>query len=193
MIGHAEYGWRFIGIDSNQCALEAANKIISSNTGLSDSIQIRLQPNSSNIFKNVFPSTEKFDFSICNPPFYSSMKKAQDNTKRKWKGLGKKLDNKRNFDGQEVELCYPGGEAAFISKMISESVLDEVRNNVLWYTTLVSKESNLDFIYRIFESDLRIMKWETIDINHGNKHSRIVAWTCQDQKSREKWMNQWKC
>eukprot|EP01041_Mallomonas_annulata_P003988 gene3988-7944_t len=193
LIGNSEYGWSFVGSDVNSEALVSAQRIISSNSNLINIFSLRLQSDSASIFNNLIQSTDKFDFTVCNPPFHSSMADAQFGTKRKWKGLGlaKTLKNKKNFNGKEVELCYPGGEIAFIQKMIYESTLPDIKNKLLWCTTLVSKESNLDIIYNIFENELKIQKWHTIDISHGNKKSRAIAWTCHTREERELWMSSW--
>ena len=44
LIGHAEYGWRFVGSDIERGALASAQAIIDANEGLADAIELRLQP-----------------------------------------------------------------------------------------------------------------------------------------------------
>ncbi|KAI9846047.1 MAG: Methyltransferase-like protein 16, partial [Pleopsidium flavum] len=39
--------------------------------------------------------------------------------------------------GAEVEMVTPGGEVAFVSRMIQESI--EWRDQVEWYTTMLGK------------------------------------------------------
>ena len=58
--------------------------------------------------------------------------------------------------------------------MIKESF--EFSKNCLWFTTLVSRKENLDFIYDALE-DIEVMEYKTIDMAHGQKISRVIAWT----------------
>lgn len=175
IIGHCEYGWDFVGTDIDSTVIESAQKIVDSNKKLSRGIELRLQNNKKNIFKDVIEADEKFDAVICNPPFHASAEEAQESSERKWKNLGhKKRGAHLNFGGQSNELWYPGGELGFVKKIIAESVL--VKDNMTWFTTLVSKESNLLVIYRELNK-VKVLKTKTIDMSQGQKKSRIVAWT----------------
>jgi 23S rRNA (adenine1618-N6)-methyltransferase len=79
-----------------------------------------------------------------------------------------------NFGGQGTELWCEGGEETFIEKMILQSAA--YSNQVLWFSTLVSKESTLKKIQLKLEyvdaRDMRILPMQL-----GNKVSRIVAWS----------------
>lgn len=52
---------------------------------------------------------EKFDFCMCNPPFFESMEEAG-------------LNPKTSCGGTLEEMVCPGGEEAFISRIIQDSV-----------------------------------------------------------------------
>ena len=58
--------------------------------------------------------------------------------------------------------------------MIKESF--EFSKNCLWFTTLVSKKENLPFVYKALEN-IKPTEIKTINMAHGQKISRIVAWT----------------
>src|SRR5690606_24120764 len=49
LIGHAEYGWRFLGSDIDPVALASAKSIIESNRGLADAIELRRQKSADHI------------------------------------------------------------------------------------------------------------------------------------------------
>ena len=178
IIGHSEYGWSFTGSDIDPVALTSARRIVQSNNRLAHAIHFRLQKFSLNVFKGVVTKTEMFDLSICNPPFYASLDEASKGTRRKWENLGKKTTAGKaplkNFGGQEIELCCPGGEEAFVRRMISEST--QIPSSCLWFTTLVSKASNLPSIYHALKK-AGTLNIRTIEMAQGQKKSRIVAWT----------------
>ena len=176
IIGVTEYGWRFIGSDIDPASIASAEKIVRANASLTGKIECRLQPNPTNIFQGIIHQEDKIDITICNPPFHSSMEEAQKGTRRKVQNLsGKKTKTPvLNFAGVSNELIYAGGEYALIVTMIRESKM--FSSNCSWFSTLVSKESNLKGIYRLLEkSEAKEVK--TIPMGTGNKISRIVAWT----------------
>lgn len=184
IIGHQEYGWRFVGTDIDPVAIRAAKQIVAANNALADTVECRLQHNAADIFKGVVQPGEVFALSICNPPFHASLDEAGTVAQRKWKNLGidQTKASLRNFGGQKLELWYPGGEAAFIRNMILQSA--EMPQACGWFTTLVSKKSNLPAIYKALEN-VRATDVRTIEMNQGQKVSRVVAWTFKDKKHTE--------
>lgn len=185
LIGYKEYGWNFIGSDSDIFSIKIASQIINSNA-LNKAVECRLQPNTSNIFKGIIKPGEMIDATMCNPPFHASAAEAQAGTERKWKNLGHKKTAKPtlNFGGQNNELWYKGGEISFITKMIEESSL--FKENVLWFTTLVSKSSNLSSIYASLKK-ANALSVKTITMTQGSKISRLVAWTYLNETQQEHW------
>lgn len=174
LIGHKEYGWHFVGSESDRVAIKSANAMVEANQ-LSKAIECRFQADSAFIFKGIIKRNEYFDLTICNPPFHNSKESAKQNTERKWKNLGKEKSGKDflNFGGKNSELFYSGGEKGFIVKMIKEST--QYKNSVGWFTTLVSKKSNLPSIYNVL-NDKQAKEVKTIEMSQGQKVSRVVAW-----------------
>lgn len=183
LLGVKEYAWFFVGSDIDSLALQSAQKIIDLNPGLREHIMLRHQQNIGSIFSGIIQPDEKFDLSICNPPFHASKAEANAGTLRKLTNLKQQRNPKKvlNFGGKSNELWCKGGELGFVLLMIRESV--EFRHNCRWFTTLLSKQSNVKPI--VFElkknkvEDIRI-----IPMGQGNKVSRIVAWTFQQQEEQ---------
>lgn len=178
IIGFKEYGWSFVGSDIDKASTVSAEKIIESNLELKGNIELRHQTDSKYIFSGIINENEKFHITICNPPFHASAKEAQAGTIRKLSNLkGKKVAKANlNFGGRNNELWCEGGEKQFISNMIIESKVFAI--SCLWFSTLVSKETNLPDIYKLLRK-VDAQKVKTIDMGQGNKKSRIVAWTFQ--------------
>ncbi len=190
IIGVVEYDWRFIATDTDAKSLESAKQIIQSNEVLTNKIGCRLQQNSSNFFKGILMSKNKIDVTICNPPFHASAEDAKKGTHRKNRNLsGQKGDATLNFSGIQSELVYKGGENQFIQNMILES--KEFAKNCLWFTTLVSKQSNLKGIYNALDS-VEAEEIRTIPMGTGNKSTRIVAWSFLRRSEEKEWQNKWK-
>jgi len=200
LIGHSEYGWRFVGTDIDRTALQCAQRIVDANSGHRDAIELRHQNARTAVFTGIVQPTELFDLTMSNPPFHASMDEATAGTTRKWKNLGKSDLGKSaagkpgasdqspvlNFGGQSAELCCAGGEEGFISRMIDEST--QIANNCLWFTTLVSRAASLPAVYRALKK-AAVQESRTIEMAQGQKKSRFVAWTFLNARQQQAWRN----
>ncbi len=174
IIGCSEYGWEFVGTDIDVDALNNADEIIYRNKALRDRVTLRQQRNRGSIFRGVVSKSEYFNIAICNPPFHSSEKSANQAQLRKLKNL-KGRENKDivlNFGGKSNELWCNGGELRFISLMITESL--EYKDNFGWFTTLVSREENIEKLCLQIQRNGAELK--IIDLSLGNKKCRMLAW-----------------
>jgi 23S rRNA (adenine1618-N6)-methyltransferase len=187
IIGVTEYGWQFIGSDIDKKSITSAQNIVNENPSLNDKVECRLQKSSRHFFQELLGKEEKIDVVVCNPPFHSSIEEAQKGTRRKIKNLtGKKVKTPElNFSGQSNELVYEGGESKFIQNMIWES--KKCATNVYWFSTLVSKESNLKGIHKLLKK-LEANQIKEIPMGTSNKSSRIVAWTFFSKEQQNEWV-----
>ncbi len=176
IVGVHDYNWNFVGTDIDEKAIASSQKIVNENESLQHKIELRHQKNAHDIFHGILLPNEKFHLTVCNPPFHASLQEAQQGNLRKNRNL-KNTRNTRvqlNFGGQGSELWCEGGEETFIEKMILQSAA--YSNQVLWFSTLVSKESTLKKIQLKLEYvDAREMK--ILPMQLGNKVSRIVCWS----------------
>lgn len=186
ILGNTIYGWNFVGTDIDANALDNCVKIIEENTRLTDAISLQQQTNSRFIFKDVILPEDKFAFTICNPPFHSSMEEATKSSIRKVNNLEdtRTKNPVLNFGGQNAELWCEGGELAFITQMIYESAKYPLQ--VLWFSTLVSKNSHLSSIYKTL-GKVNAATIKTIDMAQGQKTSRIVTWTFLSETQQKNW------
>lgn len=188
LIGQHEYGWSFVGTDIDAQSLASAAAILNANPQAAAAIELRQQADAAHIFDGLIGSDERFDFTLCNPPFHASLDEAHSGSQRKWKNLGKLDPNRKlpelNFGGQSNELHCEGGELAFISRMAEESVA--VGAQVFCFSTLVSKISNVALLQARLQAlgagDIRV-----VDMAQGQKQSRFVAWTFLDKNQRRAW------
>ncbi|KAJ6402949.1 hypothetical protein OIU84_014956 [Salix udensis] len=74
---------------------------------------------------------EKFDFCMCNPPFFETMEEAG-------------LNPKTSCGGTPEEMVCPGGEKAFITRIIEDSVV--LKESFRWFTSMVGRKVNLKFL-----------------------------------------------
>ncbi|WP_299115916.1 23S rRNA (adenine(1618)-N(6))-methyltransferase RlmF [uncultured Winogradskyella sp.] len=189
IIGNHEYGWSFIGCDTDGTAISSAKQIVVQNPNLKSHIDIRQQEHSSTFFKGIIKPEEKIDFTVCNPPFHASKEEAQKASLRKLKNLKGKTKGKPtlNFGGQHNELWTKGGEARFVKDMIYES--RHFGKQCLWFTSLISKEATLKPTYKVLQK-VKTKNVKTIDMGQGQKVSRFIAWTFLTEQEQNDWVKQ---
>ncbi|MBA1304863.1 23S rRNA (adenine(1618)-N(6))-methyltransferase RlmF [Stutzerimonas stutzeri] len=187
LIGHREYGWRFTGSDIDATALASARTIVAANR-LDKAIELRRQDTSTQLFKGILAADERFELTLCNPPFHASQAEAASGSQRKWRNLGK-LDPSRklpklNFGGQAAELWCEGGEAAFVARMADESAA--FAKQVYRFSTLVSKGGNVAPLMARLQR-LGALQVQALDMAQGQKKSRFVTWTFLDAAEQAAW------
>lgn len=189
LIGVSEYGWQFTATDINAASLANVQRILNANPALAVRINLRLQPSANAIFNNIIVDDDWFDLSMCNPPFHTSMAEAQAGSQRKWNKLCKEKQADAttpilNFGGRDAELWCPGGELAFIERMITESA--SMPGRCFWFSTLVSKSDNLPALKAALKR-VKALEIKEIAMSQGNKQSRFLAWTFLTPSQQAAW------
>lgn len=186
LLGNSIYSWSFVATDILTESLENCTTILEHNPQISDKISLQQQMNSRFIFKDIIAPTDKFSFTICNPPFHASEDEATSGSARKVSNLTSKKTSKPtlNFGGQQQELWCDGGEKAFVTSMIYESA--HFSKQCLWFTTLVSKKTNLPAFYKVLDK-VKPAFIKTIEMSQGQKTSRILAWTFMTEEQQSNW------
>ncbi len=186
IIGHNAYGWSFIGTDVDEKALDWARHIADANLKLKGKVEFRLQPNPLRVLQTVFQPDELIDLVVCNPPFHASQAEAEAGTLRKLRNLKKKKikQPQLNFGGKGGELWTDGGERRFVLNLINESA--QYPKSCAWYSTLVSKQSNLKTFYDRIEY-IGASMHKTKEMGQGNKTSRLISWTFLGANEMQAW------
>lgn len=150
------------------------------------------------ILLGVVKDEEKFDFCMCNPPFFETMEEAG-------------MNPKTACGGTKEEMVCPGGELAFITRIIEDSVqlkqsfrCIDVQNTVRfivrvpafsceifpfylhdsltsflivrWYTSMVGRKSNLKILTsKLHEVGVTVVK--TTEFVQGHTSRWGLAWS----------------
>ncbi|XP_037445126.1 RNA N6-adenosine-methyltransferase mettl16-like [Triticum dicoccoides] len=190
LLGASLLGWSFVGSDVTDVALEWAKRNVESNPHLAGLIEIRNAneaPCSSKsetvaeeavsenipepvdsvvraiapIFVGVVKDSENFDFCMCNPPFFESMEEAG-------------LNPKTSCAGTAEEMACPGGEQAFITHIIEDSV--SFKNSFRWFTSMVGRKANLKLLAsKVREAGASVVK--TTEFVQGQTARWGLAWS----------------
>ena len=125
------------------------------------------------------PGTKAYsvDFTICNPPFYSSASELEACAKSKSRPPSSACT------GADIEMVTPGGEVAFVSRMVDES--RHLRYRCQWYTSMLGKASSVEAMVNKLK-DAGVDNWAVKDLIQGNKTKRwAVAWSWSDFRPTE--------
>jgi 23S rRNA (adenine1618-N6)-methyltransferase len=201
ILGIQTYGWSFAATDVDPLSITNVQAIIDGNQSLKRKFKTRLQTDPQKVFVGIIQPEDRFDVTLCNPPFHSSLAQASDGSKRKLSNLaanraakGHKIESVRssekqssrdlNFGGQKSELWCEGGEKQFLLTMISES--KDFATQCLWFTSLVSKKDSLKPCYAALEK-AGAVNIKTIEMVQGNKLTRVLAWSYLTPKQQALW------
>ena len=196
IIGSQSYGWQFVATDIDPVSIKVADVIVQSNPGLTPLVQPMLQKDGEAIFDGMIKPTDRFDLTLCNPPFHGSMAEAQAANQRKLGNLGKSKGKnqekskrqlspvKLNFGGQKAELWCEGGEISFLTRMAQQSV--SYGEQVCWFTSLVSKGDNIVPLKKTLRQ-LGAVQIKVIKMTQGQKISRLIGWSFLTPDQQNHW------
>ncbi|PQJ28553.1 23S rRNA (adenine(1618)-N(6))-methyltransferase RlmF [Rubritalea profundi] len=174
-------GWHCVASDIDPLSLDNVAAIVRRNPSLEAFLELRLQGDKGHIFGGIIQEGERFDVSVCNPPFHASLEEALKGSRKKLANLANnrkesptKGETTLNFGGQKAELWCAGGEIRFLKRMMKESKI--FAQQCRWFTTLVSKSENLKPSIKLLRK-LDATEIKEIEMKQGNKITRILAWT----------------
>lgn len=196
IIGSQSYGWKFTATDIDPVSVNTAKTICAANANLKPLIRVKQQKQPEHIFHGVIGKDDFFDVTLCNPPFHASLDDAMAANARKQHNLKRHQKkrhpqkryqakqerrnsvsakaNAQNFGGQQAELWCEGGEIAFLKRMAHES--KDFAEQVGWFTSLVSKSENVKPLEQTLKK-LGVANMRIIPMHHGQKVTRVMAWT----------------
>ncbi len=114
-------------------------------------------------------SVARIDFTICNPPFYSSSFDLVASAS------GKSKPPFSACTGAAVEMVTPGGEVAFVRRMIKESLA--LKTKCQWYTSMLGKLSSVHVLLQELQ-EAGVRNWAATEFLQGQKTRRwAIAWS----------------
>ncbi|KAM0726534.1 RNA N6-adenosine-methyltransferase mettl16 [Formica fusca] len=158
------YGCHVIGTEVDKKSMEYAEKCIARNN-LQNLIKV-VTVNSDGIFKDAMEDDKIYDFSMCNPPFFES----DDNGER----IAKVLPPRNAPSGNDSELKTTGGEVAFVTRMIDESI--DLGNRIKIYTTMIGRKVDLFDLKKLIRSkNIENITWTEFCQGHTTRWG--LAWS----------------
>ncbi|XP_055595234.1 U6 small nuclear RNA (adenine-(43)-N(6))-methyltransferase [Uranotaenia lowii] len=162
--------WKMVGLekatDSVICARENVNR-----NKLSDWIEVIEQKKEEFSILKGFLSIrpeERFDFCMCNPPFF------EDDSCGTINRTDRRPEPSNAFTGVDDELRTEGGELRFIEKIIDESLY--LKDKIAVFTTMIGHKKNFVAVLRILKQR-QIYNLTSTRFCQGNTTRWGVAWS----------------
>ncbi|OQE23258.1 hypothetical protein PENSTE_c009G05350 [Penicillium steckii] len=163
----ARPNWNFVATDIDENNARTATENVKLNNLESRIRVIKTEPDDL-LFPLEKLDRKSLDFTMCNPPFYTSRQEMLQLSE------GKSQEPSSVCTGADVEMVAPGGEVAFVARMIEESL--HLRNQIQWYTSMLGKLSSVSALVE------KLMK-------HGNQNYAVTEFV-QGSKTK-RWALAW--
>ncbi|KAJ3165698.1 hypothetical protein HDU88_003891 [Geranomyces variabilis] len=163
--------WRMLGLDIEPRAIAYATANVAQNQ-LNSKITVCKNETDVILNKDLLDGFHKkrYDFTMCNPPFYESAEQIARSR------AGKDAPPRAVCSGTRAEMVTEGGELGFIRRILAESARPEMRRRVRWFTSLVGRKEDLASL----EDALRAVggaRWEIKSLRQGATVRWVIAWT----------------
>ncbi|XP_044732234.1 U6 small nuclear RNA (adenine-(43)-N(6))-methyltransferase, partial [Chrysoperla carnea] len=169
--------WKVLALESNTESYLVAKRNVETNS-LANYIEVKNNGNDEkNILIGSLHSMENYTFTMCNPPFFKENDESNEKTPKI-----KAQPPKNAFTGTLNELTYPGGEVAFVEKLIAESQI--LKEQVMIYTTMIGHKKNLKILREKLKS-LNIPSYIQTEFCQGNTTRWALAWTFKNINLQE--------
>ncbi|KAF9425324.1 hypothetical protein BGZ94_007654 [Podila epigama] len=164
--------WKMVATDIDSNSVEYAIRNVNRNY-LQQSISI-VKNNTLKVFPpELFKDDQRYDFCLCNPPFYKDEQDILDS-------LALKAEQPSAVClGSENEMMTDGGEVQFLQNMIDESLL--LRDRIRWYTSMFGKRSSLKQTVVYLKSQ-KITNYITTTFHQGHTNRWAIAWSFGEER-----------
>ncbi|KLO08027.1 hypothetical protein SCHPADRAFT_624344 [Schizopora paradoxa] len=166
-----EPNWEFIGTEIDELSQQSALKNISQNE-LSSRIRVVKTSEHDPILLPLFQDDGvMYTFTMCNPPFYSS----SDDVERS--AEGKAFEPNGVCTGSDNEMIVEGGEAAFVRRIVDESV--NVSTRCRWFTSMLGKLSSVTEVVQALRTH-KVDNYAITELIQGQTRRWVIAWSFTD-------------
>lgn len=161
--------WQFLATEADEVNFTYAKKNLETNN-LTEKIKV-IKVSENTILEGVIGNTtEKYDFCMCNPPFFADHFEAQGLLSR----TPNRPDPKTMSTASPQEGIVEGGEVGFVRKMIEESVF--LQDRVRVYSSMLGKKASLGPLKEILRRH-KVPGFATTEFCQGKTMRWGLAWT----------------
>jgi len=165
--------WQYIATDIDAHSLEYAQANIKLN-GLEQRIKtLQVLPQGPILPPDVFDIRPQIDFAMCNPPFYSDREEVLRSAE------AKELGPNAVCTGADTEMITPGGEIAFVGRIVKESIV--LKTQCRWYSSMLGKLSSLQVVVALLREE-KVDNYAITEFVQGKTRRWAIAWSFTDER-----------
>ncbi|CDR48290.1 RHTO0S17e00496g1_1 [Rhodotorula toruloides] len=166
---------KMLATDINDHSLDFAKRNVVAND-LTEAVQLfKVDAEGATFPEEVVNAVEQIDFTMCNPPFYDSHEEIAASLAKK------ELEPFSKCTGADNEMVTPGGEVAFVSRMVEESLVLG-KQKIRWFTSLLGKYSSISPLVDLLKSK-KIRNYHVHALPpHGYTIRWVLSWSLQDKR-----------
>lgn len=169
LLGCRLYGWRFLATDVDYASLADAAASLALTPPLAARVRLHLVTPAPDgrrrILLGLLRPTERFEFLLCNPPFFAET--SAD-------GGHPSAHPKRESAITAGEAATEGGEESFVAQMVTESLLLGPR--VGWYTSMLGRKASWTALRRLLDDTEGVEHVRTTRFFQGRTCRWALAW-----------------
>ncbi|XP_039439265.1 U6 small nuclear RNA (adenine-(43)-N(6))-methyltransferase [Culex pipiens pallens] len=162
--------WKMVGLEKVRDSVESARGNVERNGLTGDVRVVEQKEGEETVIRGFLEGDgvgERFDFCMCNPPFYEQDHEVENRT-------GHRPEPSAVSTGSMDELRTEGGELRFVEKIIDESL--ELKERITVYSSMLGHKRNYDQILRILKGR-GVSNFTTTRFCQGNTTRWGVAWS----------------
>ncbi|KAF7326028.1 S-adenosyl-L-methionine-dependent methyltransferase [Mycena kentingensis (nom. inval.)] len=165
--------WSFLATDIDSFSLQHAQSNIQRNR-LEKRIQLIATKPDAPIFAPLLDDLDaRIAFTMCNPPFYASRTEVDASAE------AKELEPNAVCTGADVEMITPGGESAFVCRMVEESL--KIGTRCIWFTSMLGKMSSLSQVVQRLRAH-SIDNYAVTELVQGTTRRWAIGWSFTDTR-----------
>ncbi|KAG9230666.1 hypothetical protein BJ875DRAFT_384648 [Amylocarpus encephaloides] len=166
--------WRFIGTDIDERSMQFAKQNVQQNA-MGNRIKLLQTQADGLLIPLDTVGIESIDFTICNPPFYTSVSSLLASAQSKQRPPFSACT------GSESEMVTPGGEVAFVSRMVDQSLI--LKERVQWYSSMLGILSSVTVLVERLKKE-GIGNFAVTEFVQGKTRRWGIAWSFGDLRPR---------
>jgi 23S rRNA (adenine1618-N6)-methyltransferase len=165
--------WYMCATDIDERSLTYAKKNLQVN-GLEPRAQVLLTEPSDPLIPLSALGFEKLDFTMCNPPFFST----EEEMNNSLQGKGKNDKPRSICTGTPTEMVCSGGDLGFVSRIFDES--KKLHDKVQWYSAMFGKLASANAMVQKLREN-KVSNFAVCNLFVSGKTRRwAVAWSFGD-------------
>ncbi|KAF8805512.1 S-adenosyl-L-methionine dependent methyltransferase [Phlegmacium glaucopus] len=167
-----ESEWEFVATELDDISYECASENVNTNN-MQSRIRLEKATREGSIFFTLERNlTSNFEFTICNPPFYTTPEEVAQSASEK------DLAPNAVCTGADIEMIFAdGGEEGFVGQMVEES--ERFQTRCKWYTSMLGKMSSVTTIVENLRKR-SIVNYAITEFVQGQTRRWAVGWSFID-------------